>query len=70
MSAGIEQAVEQASGWLDLEGVEFVGQGEHEGAACVLVGVSHPVEEMRGRLPRSLHGYPVVVQASGRVQAR
>jgi len=69
MSASIEQAVEQAGGWLDLEGVEFVGQGEHEGADCVVVGVSRPVEEMRGKLPASLHGYPVIVEFSGTVQA-
>ena len=69
MSTNIEAAIEEASVWTEVDGIEFVGQGEEEGVDCILVGVSRPVEEIRSRLPKSLHGFRVVVQSSGILQA-
>ncbi len=69
MSKSIESAIEEASAWLDLDGVEFVGQGVHDGDDCIVVGTSLPVEAMREKLPRSFHGFAVTIQKSGTIHA-
>ncbi len=68
MNLTIEEAVAQAAKWADLDGVELVAQGRHEGRDCVLVHVS--VEEAAARLPATIGGHPVVVKLSGKILAQ
>ena len=69
MSQQIEQAIEAASDWLGIEGVEFVGEGTHEGSVCIVVGVSRPAEELRDQLPSSFHGFAVILEFTGTIRA-
>lgn len=65
----IRQALAEASTWLEIEGVESVGRGEENGRPAIVVGVSVPPEAVRGRIPASLRGFPVVVRFMGVVTA-
>jgi hypothetical protein len=61
----IRQALEEASTWLEIEGVESVGRGEEDGRPVLVVGVSVPPEAVRERIPALLRGFPVVVRFVG-----
>jgi len=60
---GLSAAMAEAESWLGLPGVEGVAEGRVAGRPCITVFVSDPA--LAERLPRSLHGFPVVVEASG-----
>jgi hypothetical protein len=68
MSSTIDEAVKQAAKWANLDGVELVAQGRHEGRDCVVVHVSR--EDAAASLPNAIGGYPVVVKFSGKVLAQ
>jgi hypothetical protein len=70
MSEKILEAIDEASAWLEIDGVESVGQGREAGQPCIVVGVSVPVKTIRERLPTSFCGFPVVVRFTGVVSAQ
>lgn len=70
MSNEILTAIDEASAWMDVEGVESVGEGESNGRACILVGVSRPAEEMKKKLPETFHGFPVRIEYTGTYRAQ
>lgn len=53
-----------------VRGVTGTGQGECEGAPCVVVFVVERSPELSAQLPDSLDGYPVDVRVSGEVRAQ
>ena len=53
-----------------VQGVVGTGQGECDGAPCVVVFVVASSPELSAQLPDSLDGYPVDVRVSGEVRAR
>ena len=65
MTAGFEQALAEAQDWIDIEGVEVVGQGKVDDRDCIVVYVSLPARVMQERVPATLHGIPVEVRHSG-----
>jgi hypothetical protein len=65
MPQSIEQAVQDASRWADMPGVEAVAQSERNGEPCILVLVSSA--EAGDTLPKEFNGYAVVVEQSGRI---
>jgi hypothetical protein len=69
MRETIREALDEASAWLDIDGVVSVGRGEERGRPVIVVGVSVPEASIRDRLPRTLHGHPVVVRFTGAVVA-
>jgi hypothetical protein len=69
MRETIRAALDEASAWLEIDGVESVGRGEEDGRAVIVVGVSVPEASIRARLPRTLHGHPVVLRFTGVVSA-
>ena len=69
-----EVIAEQTSSLMNLPGVIGIGQGESEGKECILVMVTHTSPEIEtpkieAAIPRTLGGYPVVVQDVGIIQA-
>ena len=59
------RVVEEAAAWLDLDGVELVAPGKQSGRDCIDVGCSRPLDELAGQIPKTFHGYPVVLKDSG-----
>lgn len=55
---------------LRLPGVTAVGIGDHEGAPCLRVWVIDRSEELMAAIPSDWAGFVVVVEESGRIEAR
>lgn len=70
MQDNILRVIDEASAWLDIDGVASVAPGERGGRQCIVVGCSRPIAEMKGRLPESFHGYPVVLEEWGSISAQ
>ena len=71
MPPSFASALQEAqSDWMDLDGVEIVGEGDGEDGPVIDVFVSIPVEEAEERLPERFRGYPVVIHASGTISAQ
>ncbi len=62
MPRSIQEVIDEASQWLDIEGVEGVAQGQKDGLDCIQVLVSCRVEDLKQCIPTEFQGYPVVVQ--------
>jgi len=69
MTDDILPIIDEASDWLDIDGVEGVAPGERNGAPCIVVGISLPFEVVQNKLPTSFHGYPVVLEDWGIISA-
>ncbi len=65
MTSNILIALDEANQWMDYEGVEGVGQGLKDDKDCIIVFVSRPPSEFSAKIPKSLEGFPVVIQESG-----
>ena len=65
MNSEILNAVDEASRWMQYDGVEGVGQGEKDGKACITVFVSCPPSELAAKIPDTFEGFPVVFEESG-----
>lgn len=61
----LERALAEAERWIDVDGVEGVGQGVKDGADCIIVYVSLPTDTMRSRIPETVHDVPVTLIESG-----
>ena len=59
-------AIAKAAQWLELEGVEGVAQGEHDGEPCILVLATRPAREVRERIPATFEGFRVVIREAKR----
>jgi len=69
MESSFLEVIDEASRWLDLDGVEGVGQGKKNGKDCVIVFASSPPSKLSGIIPRVFMGFPVVIEASGSISA-
>ena len=70
MKQDILRVIDEASAWLDIDGVEGVAPGHEEGKDCIVVGCSHPPSELAGRIPTIFQGYPVVLEDWGGISAQ
>lgn len=70
MKQDILRVIDEASDWLDIDGVEGVAQGHEEGKDCIVVGCSRPPSELAGRIPTIFQGYPVVFKDWGIISAQ
>ena len=70
MDAELMKAIDQAAVWLDIDGVEGVGEGTMDGNACIIVGCSLSPDEFAGQIPTRFMGYPVVFEEWGTVSAQ
>ena len=70
MNADLLRVIDEASAWLEIDGVEGVAPGEKDGQDCIVVGCSLPHPELAGRIPETFHGYPVVFEDWGIISAQ
>ncbi|RMD96248.1 MAG: hypothetical protein D6814_11720 [Calditrichaeota bacterium] len=68
MDGDLEKIIRELSDWLDIEGVEGLGQGEREAKPCIVVLVSRPRETFSGLLPEKYRGYDVVLEETGPIE--
>ncbi|HEU0302750.1 MAG TPA: hypothetical protein VFR37_25030 [Longimicrobium sp.] len=52
---------------ISIPGVTGIGLGESAGRPAVVILVDRLTPEVRERLPRTLNGFPVVVEESGEI---
>lgn len=64
------EAIDEASEWLTIDGVEGVAQGDKEGEDCIVVLCSCAPPELAGRIPTTFKGYPVVIEETGIISAQ
>ena len=70
MATSFDKALQEAQkSWMDLEGVESVGQGDKDGQPCIRVFISMRTDEVRDQIPSSFRGHPVDVVESGVISA-
>ncbi len=63
------RVIEEAAVWMDIDGVEMIAPGKHNGRDCIDVGCSRPLEEIASQIPETFCGYPVVLKDSGTITA-
>jgi hypothetical protein len=66
----IEQ-VQQAhtNQWMEIPGVQGTGIGLFENKPCIKIFSSKKAEELRGKIPSEVEGYPVIIEVTGTFQA-
>lgn len=69
MENKLQQALKKAQSWMDIEGVEAVGQGKIKDQDCIVVFVSLKTPEIKQKIPSELNGVPVDIQESGVINA-
>ena len=70
MNSEILNAVDEATRWMQYDGVEGVGQGKKDGKACITVFISCSPSEFATKIPATLKGFPVVFKESGVLSAQ
>ena len=62
----IEQVLkENTDAWMAIDGVEGTAIGLYKGKPCIKVFASVEAQELRGRIPPAVEGYPVIVEQTG-----
>lgn len=69
MKHKIEEAIDEASRWMEFDGVEGVAQGEKDGKEYVMVLASRPPSELSALIPKNFKGFPVIIEESGVISA-
>ena len=65
MKHKIQEAIDEAIGWIEFDGVEGVASGEKDGKECIIVLYSCPLSELSAIIPKTFKGFPVVKKESG-----
>jgi hypothetical protein len=73
--ATVERSIEEVQEaftpqWMDLPGVVGTGIGLCEDQPCIKVFVAGPTQQLEERIPSEVEGYRVVLEQTGRFQAR
>ena len=55
--------------WMNISGVEGTGIALCEGKPCIIIFSSKSSEELKGRIPATVEGYPVVIEETGNFNA-
>lgn len=56
--------------WMDIDGVEGVGQGKEDDKDCILVLVSLKTPEIERTVPQKYKSFPVKIVESGVISAQ
>ena len=70
MTSELLNVIDEASTWLDIDGVEGVAPGTKYGQDCIVVGCSLPPTVLSGKIPATFEGYAVVLEDWGIVSAQ
>ena len=65
MRLELQEIINEASKWIEFNGVEGVGQGEKDGKDCIIVLISCSPSEISDRIPTIFKGVPVIIEESG-----
>lgn len=65
----IQEILKEIGHWMDVEGVEAIGQGVMNNKDCIMVFISGENEEISKAIPSEYKGYPVVIEISGIISA-
>lgn len=60
---------EHTSQWMAIDGVEGTAIGLYEGKPCIKIFISKKAEYLRGAIPSTVEGYPVVIEETGTFRA-
>lgn len=60
---------EHTDEWMAIRGVVGTALGQCEGKPCILILTASDTEQVRGTIPPTVEGYPVVVQHTGEIRA-
>ena len=60
---------EHSSAWMNIPGVTGTGETEENGKPAILILVDTLTDSLHARLPRSVDGYPVVIEGTGTIRA-
>ena len=55
--------------WMAIPGVEGTAIGLFEGKPCIKVFSSRKADELRGKIPSTVEGYPVIIEETGAFRA-
>lgn len=60
---------EHSKAMMSMPGVVGTGQGLFEGKPCIKVFVIKKTPDLEEKIPKTLEGYPVVIEETGKVKA-
>jgi hypothetical protein len=62
----IEQVLkENTDAWMAIDGVEGTAIGLYKGKPCMKIFASVKAQELRGKIPSVVEGYPVIIEQTG-----
>lgn len=70
MTQEIQQAIDEAGEWLNIDGVEGVAPGEREGKTLIVVFASVHPSELADRIPTTFKEFSVVIEETGIISAQ
>jgi hypothetical protein len=56
--------------WIEIPGVVGTAEGKKDGKPCINIMVEKTTPEIRKRIPRSVEGFAVVIEQTGKIDAR
>jgi hypothetical protein len=66
----IEQVLkENTDAWMAIDGVEGTAIGLYKGKPCIKILASVKAQELRGKIPSVVEGYPVIIEETGEFRA-
>ncbi len=63
----IEDALKEVNHWIEIEGVEAVGQGSADGNDCIIIVLSNPQKELKQDIPNEYKGFKIVFVESDKI---
>jgi hypothetical protein len=69
MPEKILEAIDEATAWMDFDGVEGIAEGKKDGKKCIVVLASASPDELSSAIPTTFKGFPVVIEESGIISA-
>ena len=65
----MEEIIKEAEAWMEIKGVEGVGQGQKDGKDCIHVLISCEPVQLKGKVPDVFKGVPVYLTPTGTIKA-
>jgi hypothetical protein len=66
----IDVLKKNADRWMRISGVTGTGEGISGGKTCIVVFVVHKSEAIKRKIPKEAGGYKVVLEETGKLNAR
>ncbi len=56
--------------WMEIPGVTGTGEGKSGGKPCVMVLIEHKSDLIKKKIPKTIDGYKVILEETGKIEAR